>query len=102
MTDHRGLEIELNIFLGDFERNMQDASDLERKLSESARFIKRHKALVHRVHESARFIKRHKPLVHKVQVFMEKEDEGDSDEEDVDDEAALRITVRVEWYQDNL
>ena len=51
---------------------MQDASDLERKLRDSARFVKRRKVLVHRV-----------------QVCMD-EDDGDSDTEDIINEEAVQ------------
>ena len=40
---------QLNLFVGDFQRIMQDASDVERKLSDNERFKKRRRQLVHRV-----------------------------------------------------
>ena len=58
------------MFIGDFQRIMQDASDVERKLNDNERFKKRRRQLVHRVN-----------------MFT---DDNDSDDDDGDDEDTVQ------------
>ena len=49
MTHTQNFIGQLNLFVGDFQRIMQDASDVERKLNNNDRFKRRRQQLVHRV-----------------------------------------------------
>ena len=68
MTHTQNFIGRLNLFVGDFQRIMQDASDVERKLNDNERFKKRRRQLVHRVN-----------------MFTDEVNESDEDDDDEED-----------------
>ena len=64
----------LNLFVGDFQRIMQDASDVERKLNDDERFKKRRRQLVHRVN-------------------MFTDEDNDSDEDDDEEDTVQQLST---------
>lgn len=76
MTHTQNFIGRLNLFVGDFQRIMQDASDVERKLNDNDRFKKRRRQLVHRV-----------------QMFTDEDNESDEDDDDDEEDTVQQLST---------